>query len=111
MGRRVFPDWEERRAVVFPPVRLPLAALWLNYLSTYWRHEFSHLLDAITIITPTSPSVGERPLQKTYMATHLGLTTPGGQSVTMVSVQYFLDTFSPPLHPEMDIFNTVNKLK
>ncbi len=45
------------------------------------------------------------------MSAHLGLTTSEGQSVTMVSVQYFLDTLLPPLHPTMDIHKTVNKLK
>ncbi len=46
------------------------------------------------------------------VATHLGLTTPEGQYVTlMVSVKYFLGTFLLPLHPAMDICKTVSNLK
>ncbi len=51
------------------------------------------------------------PHHSANMAAHLGLTTPGGQSVTMVSIKYFFDTLLPPLHPAMDIRRTVNKLK
>ncbi len=45
------------------------------------------------------------------MSAHLGLTTPAGQSVSMVSVKYFLDTFLPPLHPAIDIHKILNRLK